>query len=155
MRIPKALKRHWFKPSDWCRDIPEHRKCGHTRCIEVPLDAGGLNAALEAFQLPPKPEALIEVSVKRAQEILALLLWKDLAYGGEIMPQKTAQKLAQDFVSTGETHEALFFSNADWPAHLRRPTSYPFTGLTNATFDGGVIALGKTVASCVWIEDED
>jgi hypothetical protein len=90
--------------------------------------------------------------VKRIQaaKILAHLLWKDLAYGSENMPFAKATDLARMFVEDHGGSGAKFYVNADWSR-----TSVSYSGLTDATFDGGVIAISQNFASCVWVEDED
>jgi hypothetical protein len=139
----------------WQRDILRERRYGITRCASARVFDRGLKDVLALFGLMPREEALIEVSAERAGAILAALLWKDLAYNYEVMPEARARELADAFVRD-QPAPTRFFANADWAAVLReRPKAFPFTGLTFSTFDGGVIALGGGFASCVWVEDED
>lgn len=139
----------------WQRDIPRERRFGITRCASARVFDRGLKDVLALFGLMPLEEALIEVSAERAGAILAALLWKDLAYNYEVMPEARARELADEFLREHATG-TRFFANADWAAVLRdRPQAFAFTGLTSSTFDGGVIALGDGLAACVWVEDED
>lgn len=139
----------------WQQDIPRERHVGKSRCQSVRVFSRTVPDVLAGFGLKPTEEALTEYSAERASEILAALLWKDLAYGCEIMPLTRAQELADDFVHS-HPHGTRFFANADWAAYLReRPKAFTFWNLTPSTFDGGLLALGRDIASCVWVEDED
>ncbi len=106
--------------------------------------------ALLRFGLKPDADALHIVKRIQAAKILAHLLWKDLAYGAEIMPFEEATALARMFIEGHSESGTKFYVNADWSR-----SSFGWSGLTDATFDGGVIAVSASVASCVWVEDED
>ena len=139
----------------WQRDIPRERRYGITRCVSARVFDRDLKDILALFGLMPLEQALLEIPAERAGAILVALLWKDLAYNYEVMPEARARGLADEFLRE-HAASTRFFANADWAAVLReRPKAFPFTGLTSSTFDGGVIALGGGLASCVWVEDED
>ncbi|MBC7501190.1 MAG: hypothetical protein H7315_11935 [Herminiimonas sp.] len=139
----------------WQRDIPIERHVGLTRCIFARVDNTNLLDVCARFGLLAAQNGLHEVGIAKAQMVLETLLAKDMAYDLEIMPAERARGLACNFTETHASADIRFFSNGDWPA--RAGTSAPFssTSLTNATFDGGVIAVGGDFVSCIWFEDED
>jgi hypothetical protein len=110
---------------------------------------------LPMFALEPLHDHLGEVSAEHAAAILEALLWRDLAYHAENMPRDQAKKLAADFVNEHNDTGAQFLSNADWRVFHEQPNGFSWTGLTKATFDGGLIVVHRPFASCVWVEDED
>ena len=139
----------------WERDIPIERRYGITRCAHARIFDRGLKPALLMFGLFPQTDALTEISPSQAQAVLEALLWKDLAYRAEVMSLQRARELAHEFVASHAEENTKYFVNADWSLYLREPNGFSFTGLTDSTFDGGVVALSGGFASCVWVEDED
>lgn len=139
----------------WQRDIPLERRYGTTRCAQARVSDRDFSSVLSMFGLLPQIDALKEVSAGHAQVVLETLLWKDLAYRAEVMPQQRAQDLAREFVISHTDPGTKFFINADWSLYIKESNGFSFTGLTESTFDGGVVALGGGFASCVWVEDED
>jgi hypothetical protein len=139
----------------WESDIPVERRYGVTRCVRARVFDRDLTSILAMFGLSQDAGSLVEVSADKAQEILQAILWKDLAYCAEIMPQSKAGEFAREFVMQQIALGANFYTNADWAAYMRNKNGFSWSGLTSATFDGGVIAIGGGFASCVWVEDED
>jgi hypothetical protein len=135
----------------WQRAIIEQRNVGFVRCCSTSPDENGrMSNVLSRFGLKPEEHALHPFKRIQAGKILAHLLWKDLAYDSEIMPHDKAITLAGLFIEDHSESGTKFYANADWS---RKPTSY--SGLTDATFDGGIIAVSDLMVSCVWVEDED
>lgn len=50
--------------------------------------------------------------------------------------------------------EARYFSNGRWHEYTRSNT-FGWHGISDATFDAGVIGLNREVAFIVWVEEED
>ncbi|RYG30103.1 hypothetical protein EON81_25505 [bacterium] len=50
-----------------------------------------------------------------------------------------------------------FFTNSEDPVSEEgeSPTSRSFMPLTSATFDGGIVVIGRSQIGCLWFEDED
>lgn len=138
----------------WQRDIPIARTVGVSRCTYAHTFNTDLNYILLLFGLLPKIADLMAISAIKAEGILATLLWKDMAYSAEIISLEYAQQLARHFVMTQKAG-TKFFSNADWQASLDHSNGFGWTPFTDATYDGGVIAVGSNYASCIWFEDED
>jgi hypothetical protein len=139
----------------WQAKIIAERRYGITRCLQARVFDRDLSAVLSMFGLDPSVGALIKLTAPHAQAVLEALLWKDLAYSVEIMPLEKAAALAHEFVNSGQHENTQYFSNADWSLYFNKTRGFSFTGFTESTFDGGVIAIGGGFASCVWVEDED
>lgn len=92
-----------------------------------------------------------------AQRLITQFLFKDMAYGIEIMDEKSASGLASDFVSLfSET--AKFFSNdsEDFIKFQQKQLStYNAVAITNATFSAGVFAIDDIFSGFILVEDED
>jgi hypothetical protein len=142
----------------WFRDIPVERDAGSVRCASMKVwGAPALGSILSTFGLAAEPKFLREVPADKAKQVLAAILHQDMAYKSEAMPLARAMQLAQDFLSSHESG-ARFFINADWSEYFapkNGPSSFSWNGLTEATFDAGVVAIDQSIASCVWVEDED
>ena len=139
----------------WQRGIPIERRYGITRCTHARVFDRGLGPVLSMCGLSPQTDALTEVSRSQAQTVLEALLWKDLAHRAEVMSLQKARELAHEFVASLAEENTKYFVNADWSLYLRKPNGFSFTGLTDSTFDGGVVALSGGFAACVWVEDKD
>jgi len=139
----------------WQKAIIERRKFGIVRCCSTQPDRNErLANILLRFGLKSEEHALHVVKRIHAAKILAHLLWKDLAYHSETMPFDIATDLARMFVEDHSESGTKFYVNADW-SRYHQMRAFSWSGLTDATFDGGVIAITPTIASCVWVEDED
>lgn len=142
----------------WFRDIPVERDAGSVRCATTKVwGEPAIGPILSTFGLAAEPGSLQEVPGDKALQVLTAILHQDLAYSCEAMPLARAKELAQNFLSSQESG-ARFFINADWSQYFapkQRPSSFAWNGFTKATFDGGVLAISQSFASCVWVEDED
>lgn len=85
-----------------------------------------------------------------ALHILARLIHKDMAYGYAKFPLEEIIPLAEEFISLFEK-DADYYSNSNWKNHHLNA----WNGLTNATFDSGIIAVDKCKVGIAWFEDED
>ena len=140
----------------WQQVIPVERGTGITRCLVTHVDAASsLREVLATFRLRQLPEALQAIPPEMAISTVEALLWKDLAYHAEIMPRTRAYEFARQFVYEQQTFGGKFFTNADWSHYHDCCRGFGWISFTDSTFDGGVIALGSGIATCIWIEDED
>ena len=107
-----------------------------------------LEDALAKFGL--KSTSLFEIDEHTAWEILADLLWVDMAYRHEFMPEQRANDLAEQIISDHSDQNCKYFSNREnIESNIWKP-------LTTSTFDSGiVIAWGDGNFFCIWFEDED
>jgi hypothetical protein len=141
----------------WFHEIPLTRHIGITRCTCVRIDDSKPWHVLTRLGFLPVHHHLVEVPAAKAHAILQAVLWKDLAYSQEVMPIARASQLATAFIHAHSHPEAHFFSNADWTTYhdTSRGGAFGFNSLTDATFDGGIVAVCGGLASCAWVEDED
>jgi hypothetical protein len=95
-----------------------------------------------------------------AQTILCRLLREDMAFSSPRIPEPAAQAEAHGFLSEF-TSDARFYTNGNWEDGW---TNSRFGGAslgpdwhpaTEATFDGGVLALDTESSGVLWLEDED
>lgn len=140
----------------WQQTIPVERGVGITRCLATRVGAASsLGEVLAAFCLRQLQEALQAIPPEMAISIVEALLWKDLAYHAEIMSRTRAYELACQFVYEQKKFGGKFFTNANWSRYHDCCSGFGWIGFTDSTFDGGVIALGSGIATCIWVEDED
>lgn len=131
-------------------DIIELRKFGCIRYSVVSDYSGDLNKVLLKFGLIPDCKLLEEYDRKNALAILSVLLWKDMAFNSECMPETTARDFAYQIISEYETNDCKFFSNGNWVE------KQGWNPMTESTFDAGIIITRQdNVYFCIWIEDED
>jgi hypothetical protein len=109
---------------------------------------------LKSMSLAPEPEGLKEIDTSTAEKIIEAILWKDLAYGAEIMPKEQASKYALWFVEQYSSQECKLYTNGDW-VNYHQKSSNGWHPLTDATFDGGIIIVHPQYAICIWVQDED
>jgi len=97
-----------------------------------------------------------EVLPHEAARILRNVLHRDLAYTAEIMPVEVAEQFAARFHAIFST-TTRYFTNGTWGAgrsvYAEQPASW--SPLTEATFDAGIVAVGKGFLALAWVEDED
>lgn len=130
--------------------ILKERCCGVVR-ISFSEQPKGLTATAESAGLSTRAESYIEIGREKARDILVYLLHKDLAYGSEIIPLKRASEIADLVFLDFQEGEATFLSNSDW----KNNELSTWNPATQATFDSGIIAIGKKSSFCIWFEDED
>jgi hypothetical protein len=95
----------------------------------------------------------ISLSRADARAVLLLVLERSLAYNVATMSRANATELADAFLEHAQD-AAVFFTNGD---RASGSMSYgeSWTPLTEATFDGGLVAVDGSHAAMLWIEDED
>jgi hypothetical protein len=101
--------------------------------------------------------SLKEIDKDLAQKIITQILFKDMAYGVEVIDEKTSSELAHDFVSLF-SENAKFFSNEseDFIKFQQKQISvYSAAAITNATFSAGVFVVDTIFSGFILVEDED
>ena len=87
-----------------------------------------------------------------AIKILTQCLNQDLAYDTQLQPRSDAQAQATAVVDAAGP-DAVFFTNGELA--LPDVQGRSWTPLTDATFDTGVVAIGKCWSVLCWFLDED
>ena len=95
-----------------------------------------------------------------AQAVLRFILSHDMAFSLPRLPETVVREVIQDFIGRFSL-SAQFYTNGSWAEGYRSApnttTSFgpEWQPLTDATFDGGVLALDSKRSGLLWIEDED
>ncbi|KQR08594.1 hypothetical protein [Cellulomonas sp. Leaf334] len=87
-----------------------------------------------------------------AVDLLTLLLHRDLAYDGVVVPAPRARELAEGFVGSFGPAECRIATNR--LVHDGQFES-AWNGVTSFTFDAGVIVVSQERAGVLWVADED
>jgi len=136
--------------------IVQERKYGIVafRVEERPSNTGSATAMLDEFVetlgFDGLREDWKEIDRRMAQTILQAVLYRDLAYNAEIMTAKRACQLAEQFLALF-TEQARYFTNAVFESSRLSMWS----GITEATFDTGVICFDNKLVGILWVQDED
>jgi hypothetical protein len=141
-------------------DIIAARDCGVVRCgLSAQLKPPTIQELAREFGLTDEPSFYKEIDQAAARHLIRLVLHRDMAYNAEVMPENRAAELADQFLAQFGPG-TRYFSNGSWhlPPLVRGdgvvcgPSWDP---VTPATFDTGVLAIGRERSGCFWIEDED
>ncbi len=135
-------------------EIIEKRDCGELRVNFSPNWNYPIKSILSGFGLFPNEENLIEVKIDIACKIVEAILWRDLAYSGEIMPREEAKKYSEYLVYSVAPDKSTFYTNVEWHKY-HGASSFGLRPFTGSTFDGGILCIGKNSAMSIWVEDED
>lgn len=135
----------------WMTSIPLERKLGFVRCSCVSAADWPLAGFLAVFGLRLEEQRMRRIDAELAASLLTNLLSRSFVGQRECISLPRARELATAFVADSGGSAATFYTNGQWEES--RPMS--FTPLTDAVFDGGVIAIGASIAACVWIEEDD
>ena len=136
------------------REILKGRKCGYFRINSCWVYKAPLEKIMKSFGLFPNPEALREIDVKSAKEVLVSVLWKDLAYKTELISKELAEERAGFLIEQFQDSSTKMYTNGDWVNYHEKKSS-GWSPLTSSTFDAGVIFVDRKHAACVWVEDND
>ncbi|WP_068874407.1 MULTISPECIES: hypothetical protein [unclassified Phenylobacterium] len=114
---------------------------------------GAAIARMAGYAVDPSAAAFVELSAAEACDALAFF-----AVDSMVMPRGRAvsPSVADTFAKGVERlgPQARFFSNGRWHDYAK-VSSFGWHGISDATFDGGVIGLNGEVAFIVWVEEED
>lgn len=136
-------------------DFSQHHFLIYLDCLSEKIrieDWGAAEKIINQFVLRygAKPIAhWRRIKVETAEAILSRILWKDLAYSIERMSLSTAKRLAAEFLKNF-VPPMLYLTNGENLAH-----NYTYDPITDATFDGGVIAFDGKKVGMLWVMDED
>jgi hypothetical protein len=90
-----------------------------------------------------------------AQGILVEVLYRDLAYGLEVMDRTAAEALAAEFMEAFPPPAHFLTNGDDIRPGMTHTMSRGWTPATDATLDCGVLAVGVGQLGALWVEDED
>jgi hypothetical protein len=119
-----------------------------------------IDEAARTFGLRPLGDRWREIDRNTAARVLFALLIEDMAYSSPRMSEEQAKTAAQEFLSQFGA-DSRFVTNGNWEdGWTRSKYGYSASGpswepATDATFDGGVIALDRSRSGVLWLEDED
>ncbi|RBP40446.1 hypothetical protein DES53_108153 [Roseimicrobium gellanilyticum] len=116
----------------------------------VPGCFASVDDAAMAVGLKPIGTSWEEVDRSNAEIVLATILGEYMSFN---LPRLDASMVAlsiREFLDACPA-DGRFFTNGDWG----RGTNRGWMPATEATFDGGILALGATAAGVFWLEDED
>lgn len=147
-------------PKVVCAEIAAARDVGATTCLARArpgklglVDSADHIAKLAGFRKLGRDWHAIDRGT--AQAIAAAVLERDLAYNHPVLDRAKAAELAARFIALFEP--AHYFTNGTLgPAHAenkRRDSKYH--PITRATFDTGIVAVGRQLSGILWVEDED
>ena len=121
---------------------------------------GNADLAAEAFGIRGLGEDWREVSRKVAAAVLVALLREDMAYSLRRLEDPQVRAAIDDFLGAFSL-SARFFTNGNWEVGWTRSKhgscsfAPKWTPATDATFDGGIIAIDTNSSGILWLEDED
>jgi hypothetical protein len=132
------------------------RDTGVVRGGVATFDGGSVAAVAAYFGLKTTPDTFSEITRRLAHDILANVVHRDLAHGGEFTSRTEAERLAADFLAQVTGSGTRFFTNGTigWTEEPPSP-GRTWMPATSATFDTGVLVAGHTLVACLWVEDED
>jgi hypothetical protein len=97
--------------------------------------------------------AFIELSAGEALAALSFFAVDSMvAPRGRVASEETIETFAKGIERLGP--DARFFSNGRWHEYAGSD-AFGWRGISEATFDGGVIGANGEVAFVVWVEEED
>ena len=144
-------------------EVRSRRRIGVVTMLTMPPSPGApaqqvADEVAVAAHYRPIGKLWVSISRDRAAQILQDILAYDLAYHGVVMPNTEASKLAGEFLAhVGDS--GVFFTNGSWsepPVSTAGVTCGPsWEPLSQATFDAGVVGIGRERAALLWVEDED
>lgn len=105
------------------------------------------------YKLAGIGDAWVEVSQDVAQQHLAEVLHRGLAYNGELIPRQRAAELASAFLAMFPG--GRYFTNTEDAPYDAKQSSHGWDPITQATFDTGIVALRGNEIGMIWLEDED
>lgn len=139
-----------------CYEMHKLRDAGVLRTALVSSYQETLSKTLEKIGLFNDEELLNVIDKELAHDVVARILWKDLAYNVELMPKDKAYEFSDKILTQYYTDECTIFSNSQWEEKDNENVRLiGFNSMTNATFDSGIIIKHPNYCFCIWVEDED
>lgn len=136
------------------------RRVGEKRTIGRMLMAYGIGRGSDERMLKSFLKRLelgtptIAPSEALAEEVLATVIWKELAHNSALMEESEARRLAKEFISLFDHGPRTFLTNTS-EAPYTDPTSWGWNGITSGTFDTGLLVYDNVCIGILWFEDED
>ncbi len=117
-------------------------------------DGGEANAVARMVgYIVEAPNAFFDLTAAEAREALSFFAVDNMVMpNGHFAPAEAAEVFANGIERLGP--QARFFSNGHWHEYARS-NAFGWNGISQATFDGGVIGMNDEVAFIVWVEEED
>jgi hypothetical protein len=143
---------------DVVAEIHEARDCGVVHCGLSAQPSPALAELASEFELAADPANYWEIDAAAARRLAELILNQDMAYNSEIMPPSRASELADRFLAQFGTHGVRFYTNGTFHEGRGPKLGSPSAGwnpVTAATFDTGILVIGRHRSGCLWVEDED
>ena len=135
-------------------DVFKKRDCGFLRITSIRNYNYGLDIVLKELGFVTDEKYLKCISFEDAVLVTKAILWKDLAYGSEMMKENEALSAAKELLDDYAEIETEYYTNGDW-VNYHDKSGCSFSPLTKATFDAGIIIKNKEFAACIWVQDED
>lgn len=126
---------------------------GNIRCGRSRHAPSSLVELAREFGLRPDESIYSEIDADAGIRVVAQILHRSLAYNVEIIPLERAVDLAARFIGLFTPAHTRYFTNGNLAGALGPLRSW--SPATDATFDTGVLVLGRAEAACIWVEDED
>jgi hypothetical protein len=140
----------WCFANELFREIREQRGVVRTG-ITGP---GSVDEVASRFGLRTGPGIYAPVDRAEAERALAHILSTPFFTGPTLWRDEAAPIARAVLELVGD--EAVHYTNGTFGVESVEPSHRAaFSSATDATFDGGVIAIGTTRAICVWVEEED
>ncbi len=137
---------------DICDEIIDARKYGAIYCDIIEVELLPLSELAPIFGLFFTPDTYHEISKAQTEAIAKRVLHRDLAYDAENMIETKAQTLANRFIACFDEQDAQYYTNGYYYAD---GSNHGWTPATDATFDTGILIIGKSRSGYLWVEDED
>jgi len=118
------------------------------------------DSAAVAFGIKALGDAWREVSRTVAKSILLELLRKDMAFLLPRLEESVVRTSVDDFLASFSVG-SRFFTNGNWERgwvrskHSNTSVGPEWSPATDATFDGGIVAIDSWRSGILWLEDED
>ena len=126
------------------------RSAGRVRITLAKNYNDDLESVMASIGLPRRSSDLRKISRQEAINTLAMILWRDLAYGTQLIKQEEAHQRALEFVGEYASTGVEFYNNVQ----LSDNTS-SWSPLSESTFDRCLLVVNQDSAVCVLAEDED
>lgn len=139
----------------WTGPTPEARKAQLPYVIAAQLGYETPEVSTRSQDELQKPRgALKRIDRPTAALTLAFAAGNSIAGGGGRTPPRPGLAKLADEALRDLAADAEFYSNGRWPDYWTSP-SFSFSGISQSTFDAGVVGFDRINAFIFWIEEED
>lgn len=138
-------------------DVVTHRDFGWVRyaCVSAYPDEPQVEI-LKRLGLVFEGHPLRELSASQAQQLLVDIFSRSLAYNsiGPVVSEEHARGLAETSIGTLFPQNARFYTNVAKQSQQDNPLGALVAVSEGHTFGVGVVAVSRSVAACIWVEEE-